>query len=211
MALVNVEYQHDGSKIAVWKITETEETLMQCLSESANTLEELMSVAHPQRRLERLAVRALLKNVLNEEVHLSHYDNGRPFLQNIATNISISHTKHFAAIICNEEKKVGIDIERLSRNFSAVEQKALSDEEREYLSAEHRNLQLCVLWCAKEAIYKCVEEDGIDFARQIFIQKFIPRKKGKLIAVYTNDKGNETKFELRYKMMDNHLLVWTVN
>jgi len=211
MPLVNVEYQPDGSRIAVWEITETEEMLMQCISEHDRVLEDLMSTTHPQRRLERLAARALLKNVLNKDVHLQHDDNGRPYLANSTANISISHTKRFAVIIYNEKLPVGCDIERHNRNFSAVEQKALSDEEREYLSDKCRNLQLCLLWCAKEAIYKCVKEDGVDFARQIFVKKFIPREKGKLTAVYTNSDGLVTEFTLRYKMMDRHLMVWTVN
>ncbi|MDR0296316.1 MAG: 4'-phosphopantetheinyl transferase superfamily protein [Prevotellaceae bacterium] len=212
MPLVNIEYQPEGSRIAIWEITETEEMLMQCISEHDRVLEDLVSTAHPQRRLERLAVRALLKNVLNkQDVHLQHYDNGRPYLANSTTNISISHTKHFAAIIYNEKAPVGCDIECYTRDFSAVEQKALSDEERKYLSDKCHNLQLCLLWCAKEAIYKCVKEDSVDFARQIFVKKFIPKEKGKLSALYTNSIGFATEFILRYKMIENYLMVWTVN
>jgi phosphopantetheinyl transferase len=180
-------------------------------ADEANLSDAFPPATNLQRRLERLAVRALLKNVIGEKTCLRHHDNGRPFLLNSTANISISHAKRFAAIIYNEEKSVGIDIERLSRNFSAVEAKALSDEERQYLSDKHRNLQLCLLWCAKEAVYKCVGEDGIDFAQQIFIEKFTPEEKGKLTALYTNHDGLETKFELRYKTIDDYMMVWTMN
>ena len=209
MPVIDIEKRLSGSIIAVWEITETEEMLMQYAPDTNHALDDFTPVANPQRRLERLAVRALLNNVTGEKVYLRHNNNGRPFLANRTANISISHTKGFAAIIYNEEKTVGIDIEYLSRDFSTVEKKALSDKERKYLSDEHRNLQLCILWCAKEVVYKCVEENGIDFARQIFIEKFIPERKGTLTAVYTDNDDLETKFELHYKTIDDYLIVWT--
>jgi len=211
MPAVNIEHQPGGSVIAVWEITETEETLVQHLSMPDSCLAEIMLTANPQRRLERLAVQALLNKLAGEKACLRHHANGKPFLLNSTLNISISHTKGFAAVMYNEKHPVGCDMECLTRNFSAVEKKALSKKERRYLSHPHRNLQLCLLWCAKEAIYKCVEEDGVDFARQIFVEKFTPEEKGKLIAIYTNNKGEETKFELHYKTIDEHVLVWTVN
>jgi len=209
MPVVDIEHHANGSVTAVWEITETEETLTQYAAEP-DFPEEFPPAANLQRRLERLAVRALLKNVIGEKTALRHHDNGRPFLLNSTANISISHAKRFAAIIYNEAAAVGIDVECLSRNFSAVETKALSDEERQYLSDEHRNFQLCILWCAKEAIYKCVEDDGIDFAQQIFIEKFTPSAKGKLTARYTKHDGHAIKFELRYKTIDDYVMVWVM-
>jgi 4'-phosphopantetheinyl transferase EntD len=103
---------------------------------------------------------------------------------------------------------VGIDMESLARNFSAVEIKALSDEEREYLSDKHRHTQLCLIWCAKEALYKRFSESGVDFAAQICIEKFVPKSDGKLTATYTNSEGKQMEFTLHYEIIENHALVW---
>ena len=206
MPLVNIAERHNGSTIAVWEITETEEMLRRYLAEDVD--KSLLS-GHPRRRLERLATQVLLNTMTTERACLCHHENGRPYLENNKANISISHTKRFVAVIYNENETVGCDIECCMRDFSAVEKKALSDEERAYLSDEHRNFQLCILWCAKETIYKCVSEDGIDFAQQIFIEKFLPEEKGTLTARYTNNAGLVTKFRLQYKTIDDHVMVWT--
>jgi 4'-phosphopantetheinyl transferase EntD len=208
MAVFSITPHKCGSVVAVWKIEEPEEALRQQCAVPQNELEELNYISSPQRRMERLAVRVLLNNVLGEKVYLGHHDNGRPFLQNNVANISITHTRQFAAIIYHPTLDVGIDRESLSRNFSAVEIKALSDEERGYLSEKHRHAQLCLIWCAKEALYKRFSEDGVDFAAQMYIEKFIPKSEGKLTAVYTSSEGKLIAFTLHYEIIEDHALVW---
>jgi 4'-phosphopantetheinyl transferase EntD len=150
----------------------------------------------------------LLNNVLGEKVYLGYHDNGRPFLLNNVANISITHTRRFAAIIYHPSLGVGVDMEALDRNFDAVEEKALCDDERSYLSEKRRRTQLCLIWCAKEALYKRLSENGIDFAAQIRIEKFTPKKRGKLSASYTDREGAQTVFTLHYETVEDHLLVW---
>lgn len=208
MAVFSIDRHKCGSVVAVWKIEETEAELLKQCAVPSSELEELNYISNPQRRIERLAVRVLLNNVLGEKVYLGHHDNGRPFLQNNVANISITHTAAFAAIIYNPLLDVGIDMELLSRNFEAVEKKALSDEERDYLSDKHRHTQLCLIWSAKEALYKRIGESGIDFSAQLFIEKFTPKSTGKLSALYTDFEGKETEFTLPYKIIENHSLVW---
>jgi 4'-phosphopantetheinyl transferase EntD len=208
MAVFSITRHKCGSVVAVWKIEEPEEKLRRQCAVPHNELEELHYTSNPQRRIERLAVRVLLNEVLGEKVYLGHHDNGRPFLQNNVANISITHTKQFAAIIYNPTLDVGIDMESLARHFSAVERKALSDREREYLSDKHRHLQLCLIWCAKEAIYKRFSENGVDFAAQMYIEKFTPKKKGKLTATYTDSEDEQTELTLHYELIEDHALVW---
>jgi phosphopantetheinyl transferase len=211
MPVVNIEHHPNGSTVVIWEIIETEAAFLQHVSGPDNVLEELVLINNPQRRLERLAVRALLDKLPDRKVCLRYHDNGRPFLANNSGYISICHTKRFAAVTYNEKYPVGCDMECRSRNFSAVEKKALSEKERRYLNDKEHNFQLCLLWCAKEAVYKCVGEDGIDFARQIFIEEFSPGEKGTLKAIYTGHNGLETAFELCYKTFENHAVVWTMN
>jgi phosphopantetheinyl transferase len=211
MAVFSLTRHKCGTVVAVWKIEEPEEELRtQCAVPHAE-LEELKYIANPQCRLERLAVRALLNSALGEKIYLGHHDNGRPFLQNSVANISITHTRRFAAIIYSPSLNVGIDMESLARNFGAVEKKALSDEERGYLSDKHRHTQLCLIWSAKEALYKRFSENGTNFATQMHIEKFLPEKKGKLAATYTSGEGARTKLTLHYEHMEDHVLVWVAD
>ena len=211
MAVFNITHHKDGSVVAVWKIEEPEEVLREQCAVPQSELEEMSYISSPQRRLERLAVRVLLNNVLGEKVYLGHHDNGRPFLLNNVANISITHTGRFAALIYHPSLDVGIDMEALDRNFDAVEKKALCCKERDYLSDRHRRAQLCLIWCAKEALYKRLGENGIDFAAQIFIEKFTPKKEGKLTATYTDSESAQTEFTIRYTTVEDHALAWVVD
>lgn len=200
----------NGAEISVWEITESEEELLNIISIPNEELEELFIIKSGARRREKLAVRALLNTVFNDKVYLGHHDNGSPFIQNNLTHISITHTTRFVAIITHPTEDVGIDIESINRDFSPVEKKALSQEEREDLTDKNRNLQLAIYWCAKEAMYKRMSQHGVDFAKQMEIEKFNPREEGDIEAIFINKDGSEEEFELEYEVFEDHVLVWLV-
>ncbi len=192
------------SRIGVWHITESEEELRGMTSIKSESL-----------RRQKLAVRALLDNMFEEKVYLSHHDNGKPYIENNVTNISITHTDKYVAIMLNDNDDVGIDVESLDRDFSAVEKKALSDDEREDLEddeerKDERNKQLALYWCAKEAVLKKTGQYDLDLSEQIEIDHFHPKSDGELDAVFIDDDGEEEEISLAYMTFDRHVLVWTI-
>ena len=208
--LYSIQKYKDGSAIAIWEITETEEVLRQICPLPHKDEEELRFINNVQRRKERLVVYLLLERLFGKKIYLGYYDNGRPFLQNEVGDISISHTSRFACIIYHPTEHVGIDIENTLRNFAVVEQKALSIKEQNYLNRKNRNIQLCLIWSAKETLYKYIGESGIDFAAQLEIEKFTPHTKGKLEATYINKAQEATVYELSYEAIADHIMVWMV-
>ncbi len=211
MGLYSKRTLDNGATIAIWEITESEDELRTLCSPIPNDeLEELELLRSESRRKEKLAVRALLNELYPEKVYLGHHDNGKPYIQNCADEISISHTTRFVAIITHEEECVGIDVESADRDFSAVERKALSEEEIDDLRDKDHNLQLGIYWCAKEAIFKRMSQNRVDFAEQIELEKFTPKKDGELEAVFIHKDGEEEEFELEYEVFENHILVWLV-
>jgi len=197
------------AEIGVWQITETEEELKELSSTPSDEMEEISFIRSESLRKQRLAVRALLNTLFDDKVYLSHHDNGKPYLENNPINISITHTEKYVAVILHEEENVGIDIESLDRDFSAVEKKALSEDEIEDLEDEKRNEQLAIYWCAKEAIFKLLSRYNVDFAEQIEIERFRPRGEGELEATFIA-KNEEEEFDLEYITFDRHVLVWVV-
>ena len=196
--------------IGVWQITETEEELKELSSTPSDEMEEISFIRSESLRKQRLAVRALLNTLFDEKVYLSHHDNGKPYLENNPVNISITHTEKYVAVILHEEENVGIDIESLDRDFSAVEKKALSEDEIDDLEDEKRNEQLAIYWCAKEAVFKLLSRYNVDFAEQIEIERFRPRGEGELEATFNGKKDEEEEFDLEYITFDRHVLVWVV-
>lgn len=211
MGLYCTKHLPGGADIYLWEITETEDQLRElCLPIPNDEQEELLLISSPARRKEKLAVRALLNVIFPEKVYLGHHDNGQPFIPNRLIQISISHTRRFAAIITHPEEDLGIDIECIDRDFSAVEKKALSEDEIEDLSDKNHNLQLAIYWCAKEAIFKRMALSGVDFAEQIELDRFTPRDEGELHAVFTYRDGEEQEFDLEYEVIEDHVMVWLV-
>lgn len=210
MALYLKKELENKAEIGVWQITETEEELKALSSTPSDEMEEISWIKSESMRKQRLAVRALLNEMFDEKVYLSHHDNGKPFLENCVTNISITHTDKYVAVILHETEDVGIDIESLDRDFKAVELKALSEDEIEDLDDEKRNEQLAIYWCAKEAIFKRLSIYNVDFAEQIEIEKFHPKGEGELEATFIHKDGYEDEFELEYITFDRHVLVWIV-
>lgn len=200
------------SRIGVWKVTETEAELRALTSIPSDELEEISYIKSESLRKQKLAVRALLDAMFEEKVYLNHHDNGKPYIENCATNISITHTDKFVAIILNDTEEVGIDCESLERDFSAVEKKALSEEEIEDLDddAEDRREQLAIYWCAKEAVYKLISQYNVDFAEQIEVEEFRPKGEGELDVTFIHKDGYEEEFELQYMTFEGHVLVWAV-
>jgi len=129
MAIYLQKELENEAKIYVWEITESEEELMNSTSVPDDELEELTYIKSAARRREKLATRALLNHIFPEKLYLGHHDNGKPYLLNTAMELSISHDDRFVAIIVHPDEDLGIDIENLSRDFSAVEKKALNEDE----------------------------------------------------------------------------------
>ncbi|HOF75210.1 MAG TPA: 4'-phosphopantetheinyl transferase superfamily protein [Bacteroidales bacterium] len=212
MGLYYQEQFKNGAQIVVWEITETEEQLQEICTLPNEEREELSYITNPQRRLERLAVRAILHTLFQEKVYLGYHENGRPFLQNSIIELSIAHTRRFACVLTHPENNVGIDIELLDRNFTAVEKKAIGDDEKNFLSdkPEVRKLQLALIWCAKEALFKYMSQPDVDYIEQMRIDKIVPRETGEIDAVFYQRDGIEEDFTLEYKMLDDHVMVWLV-
>ena len=196
------------SRLGVWHITETEAELRSLTSIPSDELEEISFIKSESLRKQKLAVRALLDCMFDEKVYLSHHDNGKPYIENNAVNISITHTDKYVAVILNDTDEVGIDCESLDRDFSVVEKKALSEDEIESLDDDKRNEQLAIFWCAKEAVYKKLSQYNVDFAEQIEIDHFRPKGEGELEATFIHKDGYEEELDLEYITFDRHVLVW---
>ena len=210
MALYLRKKLDNKAEIAVWQVTETEEELMNLTSVPTDEMEEISLFRNESQRKQKFAVRALINEIFEEKMYLNHHDNGQPYLENCATNISITHTDKYVAVIIHDEDEVGIDVESLDRDFSVVEKKALSEDEIDDLEKDKRNEQLAIYLCAKEAIYKRMSQNRVVYAEQIEVEKFNVRKEGELEATFIHKDEHEEEFELEYMIFDRHVLVWLV-
>ena len=177
--------------IAIWKITET--------------LEELLQLFHPistadfntERRKKEWIASRLLLNDINPNYSISYNAFGAPELSN-GGFISISHSKGLVAIIISQQQ-VPIDIEEISEKALKVSSKFVSTNNLKALTAEKATL----IWCCKEAVFKWHQKGKVDFIRDIKLHPFESMEKGELKAEFRN-----TQLILNYRKINNHYLVY---
>lgn len=117
------------------------------------TPEELACVATfgtEQRRREFLSWRAVVREALGNDVMIAYNELGAPVLCGRAEHLSVSHAGD-CVVVALADRPIGVDIERMDRNFERVKGKYLTANE---LAISCDSRFLAVAWCAKEAVYK---------------------------------------------------------
>ncbi len=160
--LDKIDISFNGVEIFHKRISEDITSLLAEATEE--DLEFISEVKSDSRRAEILTTRALIRYTFGENVSLSHNNDGSPRLVGCNLNISISHCKGMAIVASHPNKKIGVDIERWRNTLLKVKSKFLSQEEMEYYTSSS---DLLTAWTCKEAVYKAVGCQGLDFARDI--------------------------------------------
>ena len=149
--------------MSLWRIEESEEQLLALCSEadiSATTL--LSGLSNSKRRLEHMAEHLLLHSMIGAHYHLRHNEQGMPLLYGSNMCISISHTLQYVVVAISRHT-IGIDIEMCRPKILTVRRRFLSDAEQSAILPDNLPLNTAA-WTAKEALYKAIGVNGIDFA-----------------------------------------------
>lgn len=197
----------DSAKLAVWEITETESELEAQLNYSATMKEQLRPITNPARRLEWMASRLLVQLLTHYDANVIHSDCGQPSVRESDLNLSITHTRGYAAVLISPEKPVGIDIEHPSPRIVKLAGRFVNQHEEKQIANMSRETGCALVWCAKEAVYKALDVPGIIFKDDITIDKLSDKPEGSLHAQVLHGKINEG-FELQYIESPQYYLVW---
>jgi Phosphopantetheinyl transferase len=162
----------DDTLIGIWQIEETEDEFLHLFDDKESVLQQIEQVSNPVKRCEKLAVRALLKTMTGEEKRIIYMPSGKPALSDRSFNISISHTKGYAAVALNKNRITGIDIEAISNRACRINHRFMSIKEREALDKSNEAVVSLLNWSAKETVYKLMTKEGVDFQKEIFITPF---------------------------------------
>lgn len=94
--------------------------------------------------------------------------SGRPVVNGF--EISISHTGEFIAMMISDcGAPCGIDIEFLDRSVNKVAPRFASPAEIEICTPFIPKNPALLVWCAKEAVYKSLGREGVDFLHSMTI------------------------------------------
>jgi phosphopantetheinyl transferase len=179
MSLCQLE-NNDTYRLGIWKIEEDEISLRRLIKEDI-----AVPFTNAGKRIEFLAVRALAKAMDIDPLKIAHLPSGKPYIENCALNVSISHTKGYVAILLSSLIHMGIDIEQISERILKVRSKFMHPDEEKALYGLKCNESSSLLlhWCAKESLYKAIPDEEVDFINDLRILQFnISGEKGSFRA-----------------------------
>jgi 4'-phosphopantetheinyl transferase len=208
MGCITKHYLNEFSILGVWKIEEDLNTLFDLVSLDNDEKKKYKGFSSTSRKLEYLSVRALLSELIGKETKIVYNKNNKPFLSDGSRFISISHSHKLTAILLSTNEKVGIDLEYMSSNIAALAFKFINVKEKVSKEIEKRRYHLYIHWCAKEALYKICDKEGISIRNNITIEPFVVADAGEIKGRVHTSKINES-FDLFYSRYDNYAIVWT--
>lgn len=155
---------------AIWEISESENELIEALSAFVKDDEPLSEIKVEAKRMESLAARCALGNLLEPYGHFEIYKDqfGKPHLRDENIGLSISHAKGFAAAAINLNGSVGVDIEHERDQVLKIAYKFIHSSERAWVEQDIR--KLTQVWSAKEALYKLHGRTQLAFAEQLIVK-----------------------------------------
>ena len=209
MALLHTE-QIENGLLGIWEITEEIEDLLPLANLSEYEFGTWNAFKAVQRKREWLATRALLNELTGSSIRIGYHLDGRPFLENYSMNISISHTKSYAAVLLHNKANPGIDIEIDSRSAEKVAMRILTSDELESCreNTGYSNKRLLIHWCAKEAIFKMVPENSISYSKEIHV--CFTKEVENIVAFFGTfqSPAHFINISLFYKSVGELILVW---
>lgn len=192
--------------IGVWQLTETSVGLLPHFSPEELADPDFQQYKYEKRKVEWLVTRVLIKQLIGPDFTISYLKTGKPILRHDKfKHLSISHSREFVAVFIHEYLEVGLDIENMTRNYSQIEKRFLSEAE---LAQVYKNpLMQCLYWCAKEAVFKMVHDEGVEFKQQINILPFNPEQDNHFVGRYISENQNSIH-QLHFQTFSDNCLVW---
>ena len=195
----------DGLCVLVKQMTETEDELIEKLGNFDAYKPDFLKLTTEKRKLEFLNIRVGLNNMLGEDVFILYDNQGKPYIADKQYNISISHSKNMLALATHPSKLVGIDVEFYTDKVQKIYKRFLSQTEQEELFGDKDVEKLMMAWSAKEALYKVIGKEAVDFARQLRIFPFSKNESGEIEAEHV---PTQQKYNLKYITSKAFLFVY---
>lgn len=194
---------HDNSehKLYVWIFSEDLSTLQEEFRNVYGDLQSLPEFRSETRKLEWLAVRIMLNDMLGEAMVIDYLREGCPYLKNSDYNISISHAGKAVAVQLIKEHPAGIDIEVPDEKIKRIAQKFMRDDE--IINTDKGLHDLYRVWCSKEVLFKIYQKGSVDFKRDLEV-----RVQGDEISGIIRKDGHELVYPLCLIEREGLILVY---
>ena len=198
MPFLSKEYFAEDVTLGLWLLNEEEDFFFKNYPCLHDLQDKMITIGSKQRRLEKLATRALLFEMTNSaNLHFNHNDSGKPLLEGY--HVSVSHTKGMVALMLSKTREVAVDVEDESDRVGRIAHKFVNVDE-----TMPSNLHLLLAWCAKEAIFKYFSADNL-LSSEIYLHPFAVEECGAIVAKNTK---RDISVTAHYSMVKRFVLVY---
>jgi len=185
MPLYKTITENSSTKVLIWKIEESFETLFEDITLTERSQKRVDGMRSKLHQRGFLSIRHLLAAEGYNDHDLFYDENGKPHLNN-GKHISITHSFTFSAIIISDIE-VGIDVEKKREKILKIAHKFTTFNDYQKLNYKDVIIRkLTVVWCAKESLYKSFNRVGLTFLNHIYVKDF---------SLYHNNTIAEVDFE----------------
>ncbi|MEG1865371.1 MAG: 4'-phosphopantetheinyl transferase superfamily protein [Bacteroides sp.] len=200
-------HQEETLQWGIWKIDESMDELLSLLPAPQAFEQGMQRFTAPHRRKEWLAVRVLLYQLLHAYKEIGYEPSGKPYLTDHSQFLSISHTKGYVAVLLSPVAEVGIDIEQYGQRIYKVAHKFMREDECVAAYLGDTAWGLLLHWSAKEAMFKCLPADEVDFRAHLQIAPFEIQSQGTFDArEYRTER--QGSFLIHYLIHPDFVLTW---
>lgn len=196
MPLLLIRKGAHNSRIAVWRVEESNDYFLQAL-QLTEAEQEAYAAMKPHRQREWLSSRFLLHRLAGDKQrHAILKDkHGKPYRENCPEYISLSHSRDFVAVILSE-KPVGIDIQKKEDKITRIAHKFVNQLEDNRIPDSTAPDYYHAIWGAKESMYKAYGKKNLDFKKHMHVYPF------QFLQSITAFRGHVSKEEIK---QDYHL------
>lgn len=163
MGLLFREKVYGNADLWLWKVEENDDFFLKQLDLSEADSGLLAKFTAPSRRLEWLASRYLLQQLVGGDASVTYNVDGKPCLVGVAGNVSISHSNKIVGVLFHLTASVGLDVERVSPRPTKVIHRFLDDEEQLLVEMDENFEAITRAWCSKEALFKLLGQHCYTF------------------------------------------------
>lgn len=194
MPLLRIDDIDGQARLGIWHMTET-------VGEMPKPSRADLSDTYAERRLlEKLTIYALLHAMTGKnDLVIRHEPSDKPELNGY--EISISHTRGWAALMLSSSTPVAVDIEYYADRVSKVADRFIRPDE----DGSTLNHQL-INWSAKETTYKFFSEEDLLY-EEMRLRPFSPMDAGKVIV---DDLKYPKTLEISYLLNSDYVLTWAL-
>ena len=197
-----------STKVLIWKIEESYETLAEGIALTPHCRERVNGMKSEMHRRGFMSIRHLLAEANYSDFDLFYDDFGKPHLKD-ENFISITHSYNFSGIIISN-KPVGIDIEKQREKINRISHKFVSETEQSFIQDQQldHTRAFTILWGVKEALYKLYATPGLSFEQHIEVDPF--DFSSPLINGKVNYDNQTNDFDLIYNEFEGFTCVYVV-